>query len=64
MNGNQKRIYGLIPTRVSPIHRYTICPVCQEHFRTRRRGQHAMAAAAIVRGMLIRHLNARHPDDR
>jgi len=64
MNANQKAIYGDLPTTADHCRRHCVCPVCGERFSVSRHGRGpARAVASLLRGMVMRHLRERHPEE-
>lgn len=64
MNANQKAKYGEIRTDTTPIQRVAWCPVCGHREAVARYGRgNALAAASVVRGLVMAHMRKCHPEE-
>jgi len=48
--------------RLTPTHRYWMCPLCNTRVSVRRQGRNARAATSILTGMVNKHLADWHPE--
>ena len=66
MNGKQQARYGILRTWTDILRRYCECPYCHYRASASRRGpgsSNALATAARLKGRIMAHMRASHPNE-